>query len=52
MAARTHAETAFLCGCAENEEEVRDLFDLVDGCRPLEEVVDAVLEAARQVSHP
>ncbi|WP_329788446.1 hypothetical protein V1227_28400 [Lentzea sp. DG1S-22] len=29
LAARTQAETAFLCGCVENEEEVLDLFDLV-----------------------
>lgn len=29
LAARTHGETAFLCGSAENEAEVRDLFDLV-----------------------
>ncbi|MCG8924787.1 hypothetical protein [Lentzea sp. CC55] len=29
LVARTHAETAFLCGSVENEEEVRGLFDLV-----------------------
>lgn len=29
LAATTHSETAFLCGSAENEAEVRDLFDLV-----------------------
>jgi dephospho-CoA kinase len=29
LAARTRDETAFLCGSAENEEEVLDLFDLV-----------------------
>ncbi|MGW6936347.1 AAA family ATPase [Lentzea sp. NPDC054927] len=26
LAARTHDETVFLCGCVENEAEVRDLF--------------------------
>jgi dephospho-CoA kinase len=29
LAARTHDKTAFLCGSAENEADVRDLFDLV-----------------------
>jgi hypothetical protein len=29
LAARTHGKNAFLCGSAENEEDVRDLFDLV-----------------------
>jgi hypothetical protein len=29
LAARTRDETSFLCGSAENEAEVRDLFDLV-----------------------
>ena len=29
LAARTHGETAFLCGSAENEAEVRDLFDVM-----------------------
>lgn len=29
LAARAHGKTAFLCGSAENEVDVRDLFDLV-----------------------
>ena len=29
LAARVHDKTAFLCGSAENEADVRDLFDLV-----------------------
>jgi len=29
LAARMHGKTAFLCGSAENEADVRDLFDLV-----------------------
>ena len=29
LARTTHGETAFLCGSAENEAEVRDLFDVV-----------------------
>jgi hypothetical protein len=29
LAARMHDKTAFLCGAAENEADVRDLFDLV-----------------------
>ena len=29
LAARAHGQTAFLCGSAENEADVRDLFDLV-----------------------
>jgi dephospho-CoA kinase len=29
LAASTHEETTFLCGSVENEEEVRDLFDVV-----------------------
>lgn len=29
LAARVHDQTAFLCGSAENEADVRDLFDLV-----------------------
>jgi dephospho-CoA kinase len=29
LAGRTHDKTAFLCGSAENEADVRDLFDLI-----------------------
>lgn len=95
LAARTAGEIAFFCGCPENHEDVRDLFDLViclviddetlrhrlltrtsnsfgkhpeelaaaladnayrhpgatiiNGTRPLPEVADAILTAARRV---